>query len=105
MPGPWRLGCGDYDCTLWVVSISTEMPGPWRRDGVTCVQFADESFNLNRDARPLATPMAVRSTMSDMMFQSQPRCQAPGDVAGTTLDALSRIPFQSQPRCQAPGAQ
>src|SRR6266496_824434 len=35
-------------------------------------------------------------------FQSQPRCQAPGDsppIGGTNQDTM----FQSQPRCQAPG--
>src|SRR6266487_2820804 len=37
------------------VSISTEMPGPWRlHSGIRCPTY-QRSFNLNRDARPLAT--------------------------------------------------
>ena len=42
--------------------------------------MAIRRFNLNRDARPLATQhYSVYSSLSIMKFQSQPRCQAPGD--------------------------
>jgi len=37
------------------VSISTEMPGPWRRAYTGSVDTLAMGFNLNRDARPLAT--------------------------------------------------
>src|SRR5438046_1328257 len=37
------------------------------------------SFNLNRDARPLATAFFAKGKSQVSWFQSQPRCQAPGD--------------------------
>src|SRR6266704_3469653 len=37
------------------VSISTEMPGPWRQAATLVCGVAPHCFNLNRDARPLAT--------------------------------------------------
>ena len=83
MPGPWRLlvtqaranvlvrfqsqprcqAPGDDSGALsWIaqsvpVSISTEMPGPWRRTKSDSTLARLLSFNLNRDARPLATQM------------------------------------------------
>src|SRR5439155_234713 len=90
------------------------MPGPWRpfhrknRDMVTWC------FNLRRDARPLATRYppkhgnaSVEVSISDEMpgpwrlsqihdlldseprFQSQTRCQAPGDFSDHSLPVLS----------------
>ncbi len=56
MPGPWRpLSLLVPDYTPLSISISGEMPGPWRRitDGPN--GKADFNFNLRRDARPLAT--------------------------------------------------
>src|SRR6266487_1459186 len=89
------------------VSISTEMPGPWRhlmdrgllivleefQSQPRCQAPGDEkwakryahsmcSFNLNRDARPLATMLWNISVGHTVVFQSQPRCQAPGDGVG-----------------------
>ncbi len=60
------------------------------------------SFNLNRDARPLATSAQPSGRCNHEKFQSQPRCQAPGDSRGSTASTLPSE-FQSQPRCQAPG--
>ncbi len=37
------------------------------------------NFNLRRDARPLATASAAGYAYSLLTFQSQTRCQAPGD--------------------------
>src|SRR5207247_1107805 len=37
------------------VSISTEMPGPWRLGRILPLYRWWIGFNLNRDARPLAT--------------------------------------------------
>src|SRR6266536_3221351 len=59
-------------------------------------------FNLNRDARPLATEGVTLGAIVETEFQSQPRCQAPGDEVITYLPPGSSV-FQSQPRCQAPG--
>src|SRR6266699_3258574 len=121
------------------ISISDEMPGPWRPQhpfaGCLCARY----FNLRRDARPLATtivnsvatpfmdfnlrrdarPLATSSSRNtceasryisisdempgpwrrlsltqqpdgDTIFQSQTRCQAPGDaeIKSCCLDSL-----------------
>ncbi len=57
--------------------------------------WTNKRFNLNRDARPLATPGPVAQPDTTNQFQSQPRCQF--------HEQRSRAMFQSQPRCQAPG--
>src|SRR5947209_16713410 len=55
------------------------MPGPWRLN----TRFDDVNipvcFNLRRDARPLATKRLKAIGYGLIMFQSQTRCQAPGD--------------------------
>src|SRR6266496_2271708 len=56
MPGPWRQLIHTPGSQASPVSISTEMPGPWRRRAHTRRAHLHTSFNLNRDARPLATP-------------------------------------------------
>ncbi|SRR6266566_4125470 len=37
------------------ISISDEMPGPWRQDKPPMMEETIIDFNLRRDARPLAT--------------------------------------------------
>src|SRR6266699_1292391 len=81
------------------------MPGPWRLARNGLFVLCNDNFNLRRDARPLATIAAQHGldliiviSISDEMpgpwrpyailqrhskiggFQSQTRCQAPGDV-------------------------
>src|SRR2546428_11337813 len=91
MPGPWR------PCTTFShspsnsISISTEMPGPWRQFSKFRLHDALVDFNLNRDARPLATFYSVLVGNLGHVFQSQPRCQAPGDV----YDVCFREPASS----------
>ncbi len=61
------------------------MPGPWRQ---VLRRMADQDFagfNLNRDARPLATFSARVFPSNACVFQSQPRCQAPGDSYGPRM--------------------
>src|SRR5207247_1909053 len=72
--------CNNHQPLRWLcqVSISTEMPGPWRRSLLT--------------GQSKLCPA----------FQSQPRCQAPGDPMVASATARNEV-FQSQPRCQAPG--
>ena len=79
MPGPWRRCCANEKNDAAIVSISTEMPGPWRQ----CIRW--------------------RGIHMAGEFQSQPRCQAPGDIELCHGIALIGSLFQSQPRCQAPG--
>src|SRR5947209_186291 len=67
MPGPWRQEHRRYiQRRQGRVSISDEMPGPWR----LCRPLAEwaglESFNLRRDARPLATLPANQHTTNNI---------------------------------------
>src|SRR5436309_2804711 len=55
------------------------MPGPWRPVFHDLAVWQWVRFNLRRDARPLATQIGARRQASHGKFQSQTRCQAPGD--------------------------
>src|SRR6266513_1750704 len=61
------------------ISISDEMPGPWRLPAHEYWMCIDRNFNLRRDARPLATSGRLQLVDAYHEFQSQTRCQAPGD--------------------------
>src|SRR5205823_649865 len=61
--------------------ISDEMPGPWRQYSACCATHRLTHFNLRRDARPLATLASPHRHSIRGLFQSQTRCQAPGDAA------------------------
>src|SRR6266567_2507213 len=80
------------------------MPGPWRLVEPSGTHGGMFDFNLRRDARPLATTILKSRCSCFARFQSQTRCQAPGDG-----HPCGRCPpcagFQSQTRCQAPGDQ
>src|SRR6266487_75435 len=78
------------------------MPGPWRPPMPGMRAVVTIGFNLNRDARPLATGLLFFPYGFFYGFQSQPRCQAPGDEYKGFVTVAFAV-FQSQPRCQAPG--
>src|SRR6266487_4241784 len=59
MPGPWRQAEILWCKAVLEVSISTEMPGPWRPSVRGSSHPMLVCFNLNRDARPLATAMGL----------------------------------------------
>src|SRR6266566_3031643 len=110
-----------------VISISDEMPGPWRPELVESHDLRQSNFNLRREARPLATPSFIPEHQFKRQFQSQTRSQAPGDLLYLQIQSLNtrisisdekpgpwrRCPlvyplisiylFQSQTRSQAPG--
>src|SRR6266568_2913686 len=67
---------------LWLghVSISSEMPAPWRPCKHSLYQLNCLCFNLKRDASPVATYAALRTGEIKVLFQSQARCQPRGDV-------------------------
>src|SRR6266496_2980919 len=77
MPGPWRRLTLLKRSIHAPVSISTEMPGPWRLGSLHQASRLKICFNLNRDARPLATEEEIAAYEGAQLFQSQPRCQAP----------------------------
>src|SRR6266700_4219485 len=56
------------------------MPGPWRPDESLLTLEEVAHFNLRRDARPLATGYNHPGQPAEYAFQSQTRCQAPGDA-------------------------
>src|SRR6266566_598031 len=110
-----------------VISISDEMPGPWRPELVESHDLRQSNFNLRREARPLATPSFIPEHQFKRQFQSQTRSQAPGDsvlfavaLASFSISISDEKPgpwrrrdfvtvpilpyiFQSQTRSQAPG--
>ncbi len=103
MPGPWRLNLPPLATGEQGISISDEMPGPWRRLAVPQELSAFADFNLRRDARPLATPDALaRETLSRQISISD---EMPGPWRRTALLLWKKTVaiFQSQTRCQAPG--
>src|SRR5947207_15970439 len=76
------------------------MPGPWRPCFCWLALRQTIRFNLRRDARPLATLPVGRRPVSIELFQSQTRCQAPGD---TTTNALSVVGCQVSISDEMPG--
>src|SRR6266496_976732 len=69
------------------------MPGPWRRLITYLVRASCVGFNLNRDARPLATQDSMSRRPENSMFQSQPRCQAPGDLSDSSGNPVAFVGF------------
>src|SRR5947208_2998630 len=69
------------------------MPGPWRR--LCCIAHERLAiyFNLRRDARPLATHCRTSLISANSGFQSQTRCQTPGDNEQQLSDMISIIAF------------
>ncbi len=61
------------------VSISGEKPIPWRRGHSSPPLVLQCSFNLRREANPLATRMLIVRHARAGLFQSQARSQSPGD--------------------------
>ncbi len=109
------------------VSISGEKPIPWRQHLQRSNRRQQQSFNLRREANPLATPISFHISMSSRRFQSQARSQSPGDssycsgctsAVSVSISGEKPIPwrqsstppmtsiaakFQSQARSQSPG--
>ena len=104
------------------VSISSEMPGPWRRTRSCCIYVSTVFQSQARCQAPGDADMRLRIS-ANILFQSQARCQAPGDMPDLAVgmhrvSISSEMPgpwrrklatmlphrmFQSQARCQAPG--
>src|SRR6266566_2126381 len=78
-PGPWRPRCLPGLRIAGRISISDEKPGPWRLDRARHNRVEVANFNLRREARPLATSCGLLYPALVGLFQSQTRCQAPGD--------------------------
>src|SRR6266566_4503118 len=85
MPGPWRLMPEafkqiwnfNYNLRRDARPLATRLCGWLHRD------FCD--FNLRRDARPLATSNDPSTWRTVEQFQSQTRCQAPGDLSSLSF--------------------
>src|SRR6266567_3348142 len=152
MPGPWRPQHPFAGCLCARYFNLRREARPLATTIVNSVATPFMDFNLRRDARPLATSSSrntceasryisisdekpgpwrrlslTQQPDGDTIFQSQTRCQAPGDaeIKSCCLDSLiisisdempgpwrprTRISvrglsrkFQSQTRCQAPG--
>ncbi len=90
---------------LWSlsVSISDEMPGPFRHARRPANVSREYGFNLRRDARPLSACIGLTSpnklrTRFNLRRDARP-LSAYDDLPGGDMPHAS---FQSQTRCQAP---
>src|SRR5438034_8697277 len=101
MPGPWRLViAGGLEYLKLCFNLNRDAR-PLATGGHTSRQDASSSFNLNRDARPLATLMCACLCLARICFNLN-RDARP---LATSQDIRSREAlylFQFQPRCQAP---
>ena len=76
MPGPWRHAMHlAFSC--YTVSISSEMPGPWRPRVDAMYRLLHVSISSE-----MPGPWRLNELVSNTLigFQSQARCQAPGDA-------------------------
>src|SRR6266496_1517927 len=89
MPGPWRRIGWREESEEWVVSISTEMPGPWRPIVWLARRSSMESFNLNRDARPLATRSEMSSRLNGIVVSISTEMPGPWRLAA--INILARL--------------
>src|SRR2546421_620518 len=78
------------------------MPGPWRRPFWIRDGPAWYDFNLRRDASPLATSCMTRTTSISCYFNLRPDAR-PLPTIKVTQGSSAEVVFQSQTRCQAPG--
>ncbi len=78
-PIPWRRRCRGVWGYPRLVSISGEKPIPWRRARPNIDLAFNLSFNLRREANPLATTDTASPRADAAEFQSQARSQSPGD--------------------------
>src|SRR5206468_11696293 len=81
---------------------NTSVPAPSAPGSPELLTDLLKISNSNRKASPLPPLSALEPAPTLAKFQSQPRCQAPGD-AWVACSSPESFVFQSQPRCQAPG--
>src|SRR6266487_6665159 len=79
MPGPWRLGYYSSHMASFTGFNLNRDARPLATNTKVLLRSHLQCFNLNRDARPLATKSFGSYGALFCAFQSQPRCQAPGD--------------------------
>src|SRR6266702_1282983 len=64
---------------LTKVSISSEMPAPWRRQETNAQQAYLTTFQSQAIGQPRGDLVLSNSAMVNYLFQSQARCQPRGD--------------------------
>src|SRR5947209_3479410 len=84
------------------VSISGEKPIHWRQMNKGDKVLVIGSFNLRREANPLATEALHSISRLTFLFQSQARSQSTGDAVWT-INGVPVYWFQSQARSQSTG--
>src|SRR5437588_832313 len=85
------------------ISISDEMPGSWRQSGAVYRNPTDPNFNLRRDAWPLATKSTCGSDGTLFSISISDEMPGPWRLHHSDGRIPCSISFQSQTRCQAPG--
>src|SRR6266496_5218646 len=101
MPGPWRRLTLLKRSIHVPVSISTEMPGSWRLGSHHQASRSLLRFNLNRDARPLATRRQLQRVLLKICFNLNRDARPLATEEEIAAYEGAQL-FQSQPRCQAP---
>src|SRR2546421_53409 len=103
MPGPWRrpfwLGGGP----AWDDFNLMRDASPLETFGLSPTMSVSCYFNLRRDARPLATIKVTQGSSAEVEFQSQTRCQAPGDHISVHIDPGVHTTVALFPRGIFPG--
>src|SRR6266571_7781421 len=73
------------------------MPAPWRRAMSPCCGYLLVSFNLKRDASPVATAHLSPNGPYCTRFQSQARCQPRGDFdTSSTMKEEEEVSISSE---------
>ncbi len=85
-----RLACA-FGSGPIIVSISGEKPIPWRPVPIRMDDNEMWSFNLRREANPLATITPHAPYMRFCLFQSQARSQSPGDASCSCCSAIVSV--------------
>src|SRR6266487_6378714 len=94
MPGPWRRKPRRRIMKIeGTFQSQPRCQAPGDGDEGMSEDRTNSSFNLNRDARPLATKCPTIIRVRTSRFQSQPRCQAPGDPLPTVKVRETHLSF------------
>src|SRR6266568_3163813 len=98
MPAPWRPGVnGEWGFVLWKFQSQARCQprGDLQMQGLQVLEMI--SFNLKRDASPVATSERGVHCVRTDWFQSQARCQPRGDYKNTLDECqLHRVSISSE---------
>ena len=100
---PGDIDLDAFQCRGREVSISDEMPAPWRQEALSAMRDARGVSISDEMPAPWRLLKFQDEYKLKWLFQSQMRCQPPGDAANGSAETSRFYWFQSQMRCQPPG--